>query len=196
MLMEHHKHVKKSDTSEETGKLLQEKESELAGLKKELEETVKKLEEADKQAVEAKDKVLRAYADFDNAKKRLAKEREEFVRFSSETMMRGLLPILDNFERAIAHAASGEDTLSPLRDGIVLIKKQLVDFLTQQGLARLETVGKSFDPHVHEAIGHIDSAEHPDETVLEEIEPGYLLHGRLLRPAKVRISKRQEPGQA
>lgn len=196
MLMEHPKHVKKSDASEETSKLLQDKEAELATLKKELEETAKKLEEANKQAAEAKDKVLRAYADFDNAKKRLAKEREEFVRFSSETMMRGLLPILDNFERAIAHAGSGENDPSSLRDGIVLIKKQFVDFLTQQGLTRLETVGKSFDPHVHEAIGHIDSAEHPDETVLEEIEPGYLLHGRLLRPAKVRISKRQDPGQA
>lgn len=175
---------------------LQEKEVELKAFKKEFEETKKKLEEAEKQAAEAKDKQLRACADFENAKKRLAKERDEFIRFSGETLMRGLLSILDNFERAIAHAdAAGEPENSPLRVGIVLIKKQLADFLAQQGLSRLEAVGKPFDPHVHEAIGHIESAEHPGETVVEEIEPGYLLNGRLLRPARVRISKNQDSGQ-
>lgn len=166
-----------------------------------LEETRKQLEEANKQAAEARDKMLRAFAEFENAKKRLAKEREEFVRFSSESMMRGLLPILDNFERAIAHAdAAGEPANSPLREGVVLIKKQLADFLVQQGLSRIESVGKPFDPHVHEALGHVETEDHPDETVLEEYEPGYLLKGRLLRPAKVRIAKNkhaanQEPGK-
>jgi len=166
-----------------------------------LEETRKQLDEANQQAAEAKDKMLRAFADFENAKKRLAKEREEFVRFSSETMMRGLLPILDNFERAIAHAdAAGEPANSPLREGVMLIKKQLADFLVQQGLSRIESVGKPFDPQVHEAMGHVETEEHPDETVVDEYEPGYLLKGRLLRPAKVRIAKNQpahnqEPGK-
>ncbi len=196
MLMEQDKHVKKSQMPEGQHKSLQGKDAEFEGLKKELEETKKKLEEADKQAAEAKDKLLRAYADFDNAKKRLAKEREEFVRFASETMMRGLLPILDNFERAIVHAdAAGEPKNSPLREGIILIKKQLANFLIQQGLVRMETAEKKFDPHVHEAIGHMESEEHPDETIVEEIEPGYLLNGRLLRPAKVRISRKQDSGQ-
>lgn len=157
-----------------------------------LEETRQELDEANKQAAEAKDKMLRAFADFENAKKRLAKEREEFVRFSNETMMRGLLPILDNFERAIAHAdAAGEPANSPLREGVLLIKKQLADFLVQQGLSRIESVGKPFDPHVHEAMGHVETEEHPDETVVEEYESGYLLKGRLLRPAKVRIARNQ-----
>ncbi len=196
MLMEQDKHVKKSQMPEGQHKSLQGADAELEGLKKELEETKKKLEEADKQAAEAKDKLLRVCADFDNAKKRLAKEREEFVRFSSETMMRGLLPILDNFERAIVHAdAAGEPKNSPLREGIILIKKQLADFLSQQGLVRMETAEKKFDPHVHEAIGHMESEEHPEETIVEEIEPGYLLNGRLLRPAKVRISRKQDSGQ-
>ncbi len=164
-----------------------------------LEETRRQLGEANQQAAEAKDKMLRALADFENAKKRLAKEREEFVRFSSETTMRGLLPILDNFERAIAHADSaGEPADSPLREGVMLIRKQLADFLAQQGLTRVESLGKPFDPHLHEAMGHVETEEHADETVVEEYESGYLLKGRLLRPAKVRIAKNQagqEPGK-
>jgi molecular chaperone GrpE len=137
-----------------------------------------------------KDKFLRAAADFDNAKKRLAKEREEFVRLKVESLVRGLLPIVDNFERALAHLAVPEDKdAEALKSGIVLIKNQFVAFLTHHGISRMHAAGKKFDPHFHEAIAHVESDEHPDETVIEELEPGYLWHGRLLRPAKVRVSR-------
>ena len=181
--MEKEKPVKKVKiTNEEHEKLLA-KAEELERTKKELEDTKAKLEEV-------KDKLLRAAADFDNARKRLAKEKEEFVRFANERLIRGLLPILDNFERAIQHAGGSADQGGDsLKNGIVLIRKQLGDFLTNHGMVRLEVVGKKFDPHFHEAIGVIESKDHPDETVLEEVEAGYLLDKRLIRPAKVRISK-------
>lgn len=159
----------------------------------ELEKTRKALEDAKKQAEESADRLLRAYADFDNAKKRLAREKEEFLRFANEKLMRELLPILDNFDRALIHAEPGlEDSSASLKDGIVLMRKQFADFLNRHGVKRVETVGKKFDPNLHEAIGHVESAEHPDETVLDEVEAGYTLEGRLLRPAKVRISQEKQ----
>jgi len=182
-MMEQEKHSKKIKLTEEEYQALLAKGEELENTKKELEGLKKQLEEI-------KDRLLRTHADFDNAKKRLSKEKEEFVRFANEKLMRGFLPILDNFERAILHSdTSGQDRTSSVKDGIVLIQKQMAVFLAAHGLVRMEVLGKKFDPHFHEAIGHVESADHPDETIVEEIEPGYLLAGRLLRPARVRISQ-------
>jgi molecular chaperone GrpE len=159
----------------------------------ELEKTRRDLEESKKQAEEAADRLLRAYADLENAKKRLAREKEDFVRFANEKLMRELLPILDNFDRALVHTEPGlEDSAASLKEGILLMRRQFADFLSRHGVKRVEAVGKKFDPHLHEALGHVESSEYPDETVLEEIEAGYQLEGRLLRPAKVRISQEKQ----
>lgn len=159
----------------------------------ELEKTRKALEDSKKQAEEAADRLLRAYADLENAKKRLARDKEDFLRFANEKLMRELLPILDNFDRALIHAEPGlEDSAASLKEGIVLMRKQFADFLSRHGVKRVEALGKKFDPNLHEALGHVESAEHPDETVLEEMEAGYVLEGRLLRPAKVRISQEKQ----
>jgi molecular chaperone GrpE len=191
MLMEHEKHTKKGRNGDELREESKpEGHSESHTAQRELEDTKKQLEEANKKLEETQDKLLRAYADFDNAKKRLEREKDERVRFASERLMLGLLPILDNFERALQHTeSSGEEPTSSLKDGIGLIKKQMMNFLTQHGITRLESVGKKFDPHFHEAIGHIETYEPPDDTVVEEVEAGYLYGGRLLRPAKVRVSR-------
>jgi len=187
----------KSEEKEKNGKTGREKETEAqAGS----EETVaKKIEilEADYAALCAKieeleglkDKCLRTAADYENAKKRLAKEREDYLRFANESLIRGILPAIDNLDRALDHTETlAEENAKALRSGVSLVKKQLLDFLKTKGLERLETIGKKFDPHFHEAIGQIECEEHPDETVLEELEAGYLLNEKLLRPAKVRIS--------
>lgn len=186
--MEQEKKVKKAKLTAEEHQALLAKATEFEQVKKDLEETQRQL-------AEMKDKFLRSHADFDNAKKRLAKEKQEFLRFANERLVRGLLPILDNFERAISHAnPSEEGNSNTLKEGITLIEKQLADFLARHGLVRLETLGKKFDPHFHESIGHVESHEHADdETILEEVEAGYLFEGRLLRPAKVRISHRPHP---
>lgn len=184
--MEQEKGTKKVKIPLEEHETLLAKARELEGLKRECEEAKKQLEEL-------KERLLRTAADFDNARKRMSKEQLEQARFANETFVRGLLPVLDNFERAILNVSSqGSNNPPSVADGISLIKRQLTDFLSSQGLARLEVVGKRFDPHFHEAMGHSASEEHPEETVVEELEAGYLFHGRLLRPAKVRISKAKD----
>ena len=142
-----------------------------------------KLIEQAKELESTREKLLRNAADYDNARKRLAKEREEFVRYSQEKILRDLLPVLDNFERALAHSESLDPKLVA---GVRLIGKQLLDTLTQQGLKRLESEGQPFDPHVHEAVDEVEE-EGPEGIVVQEILPGYILHERVLRPAKVRI---------
>lgn len=136
---------------------------------------------------ETKEKMLRSAAEFENAKKRLAKERDEFVRFSLENLIRELLPVLDNFERALSHIGEPKDPQTKgVLLGIQMVFKQLNDLLKNQGLIRLETQHKKFDPHFHEAIGHIFE-DGEEDVIVEEIQPGYLLHDRLVRAAKVRV---------
>lgn len=146
-----------------------------------------------------KDQLLRSAADFENAKKRLARERDEFVRFSQENLIRSLLPVLDNFERAMAHAAMpGMETpasMKGLLTGIEMVRNQLLEILKSQGLERITSLGQPFDPHRHEAVGHRHEPGLVDQ-VVEEVEPGYLLHGRLLRAAKVKIGISPENSSA
>ncbi|MCM8776035.1 MAG: nucleotide exchange factor GrpE [Candidatus Omnitrophica bacterium] len=138
-----------------------------------------------------KDKLLLAAADFDNAKKRLAKERDEFVKFANEGLMISLIPVLDNFERALAHARyEGEDKTETcaqsILTGIQMVYKQLFEVLKNQGLSRMRSVGEIFDPHRHEAVEYVRERGKLDE-IVEEVLPGYLLHDRLLRPARVKV---------
>lgn len=135
-----------------------------------------------------RDRLLRTAADYDNAKKRLAKEREEFVRFSQERLLKDLLPVLDNFERALAHSESVDKNVAL---GVQMIWKQLLDVLSAQGLKRQASLGLPFDPHLHDAIEEVEG-EGPEGIVVNEILPGYVLHDRVLRPAKVQI--RVRPG--
>ena len=132
-----------------------------------------------------KEQLLRSAADFDNAKKRLAKEREEFVKFGQENLIRELLPILDNFDRALFHADESAN-LAGVVKGIQMVLKKLQDTLQGEGLKRVPAVGEKFDPHLHEAVGYVHE-DGPEDVIVEELEAGYKLHDRLLRPAKVRV---------
>lgn len=146
-----------------------------------------KLTAALSEAEVLKDKLLRSAADFENAKKRLVKEKEDFVKFCQEGLIRELLPVLDNFERAMAHSDT-EDAkqLKSIVTGIERVFKQMSEALKNAGLKRIESLGKVFDPHKHEAIAHAEEEGKEDE-IIDEIEPGYMLHDRLLRAAKVRV---------
>lgn len=188
MIMDQEKSSKKVRLGQEEYQILLAKAKELEALKKELEGLKQQYDEM-------RDKFLRSAADFDNARKRMAKEREEFVRFANARLIREFLPLIDNFDRALTHSGDKKRETDPsLQDGIVLIRRQLVDFLVSHGVIRLDVQGKKFDPHFHEAVDHIETVEHPEDTVLEEVEAGYLLEGRLIRPAKVRVAKAR-PGQ-
>lgn len=142
-----------------------------------------------KYAAEKKDltnTLVRLQADFDNYRKRIEKERGQERYRGIELVVENLLPVLDGFDRALA--ADNDPGYADYRKGFELIRRQLWDALAKQGVQRIESVGKEFDPNVHHAIEQIVSAEHSEGTVLEEMQPGYMLHGRVLRPAMVRVS--------
>jgi molecular chaperone GrpE len=146
------------------------------------------LEKIKDEAAENYDKYLRACAEFENYKKRSARDREEFIKYGNERLIKDLLPIADSMERAMNHASDYEDSGAFL-EGMKLIYEQFFASLAKHGVERIESVGETFDPNFHEAVLQVESKEHKDNKVVEEFEKGYLLNGRLLRPAKVSIAK-------
>ncbi len=131
------------------------------------------------------DRIARLQAEFDNARKREAKERAEFRDYAMGSAAEGFLPVLDNF--GLAMNANG--TPEQFRAGVELIAKQLDDAVRSLGLTHVEAVGAQFDPRVHEALGQIETAEHPDGTVMQEVRRGYKIKERLLRPALVQVAR-------
>jgi molecular chaperone GrpE len=145
--------------------------------------------------VELKDRFLRSAADFENAKKRLTKEREDFFKYALEDIILDLLHVLDNFERALNHVDQDDEKTKPIREGFLLIEKQLLSSLSERGLRRVETVGKPFDPELHEAVEHVICEDQAEGIVIEEVSSGYQLHGRLIRAPKVKVSAKKETEQ-
>lgn len=143
------------------------------------------------QADEYLDLLKRAKADFENYKKRIQQERLEFTQFANEELIRDLLPVLDNFERAINHSGKQVD-LEAVVSGIRLVKKDFEEVLKKRGLQRVEAFGLPFDPKIHEAVAERESSEYPDQTVIEELQTGYRLGERLLRPTQVVVSMKVE----
>ncbi|MBN2208664.1 MAG: nucleotide exchange factor GrpE [Candidatus Coatesbacteria bacterium] len=146
------------------------------------------LKEKAASADEYLDSLRRSQAEFANFRRRWEKERQQIVLYGEQDLVKDLLVVLDNFERAIA-AARETDSESPLLKGIVMVYEQLTDTLGKRGLKRIEAKGKEFDPNVHEAVSQTCSMEVPDNHVLEELQPGYMFQDRLLRPAMVRVAK-------
>ena len=130
--------------------------------------------------------LLRRQADFDNYRKRIEKERAEDSRRATARVVESLIPIVDGFEHALA--AHKEDEYASYRRGFELIYKQLLDNLARLGVERVEPLGRPFDPHMHQAMDRTETAEHDDGTILEVFQPAYLFHGRVLRPALVRVA--------
>jgi molecular chaperone GrpE len=130
---------------------------------------------------------LRLQADFENFKRRVERERRETERRASSVVMERLLPILDNFERAIS-SPPDEGGNGAFRDGVVLIFRQLLEELRREGLTPIDTIGQPFDPQIHEAVATDHESGLPSHTVVEELRRGYLLRGRVLRPALVKVA--------
>ena len=136
------------------------------------------------------DKFLRAAADLDNYRKRVGREKEELARFTSERVVTALLPVLDNLERALDAAQKQGDANPALLEGLQQVQSQFRRTLAEFGLQEVvANAGHPFDPNLHEAVSHIDSAEHPEGHVIEQLQRGYKLGDRLLRPARVVVSK-------
>jgi molecular chaperone GrpE len=130
--------------------------------------------------------LLRRQADFENYRKRIEKERAEDSRRSTARVVESLIPIVDGFEHALA--AHKDDEYSSYRKGFELIYKQLLDNLARLGVERVEPLGALFDPHMHQAMDRTETTEHPDGAILEVFQPAYVFHGRVLRPALVRVA--------
>ena len=133
------------------------------------------------------DRLLRKQAEFDNYKKRVERERAEFVQFASSELMKEILNALDSYELALKNAAVDES----VRQGFGLIYKQLQDTLARFGLKSIEAKGQKFDPNFHQAVSTQATDEVEENTVLEEMRKGYLLHGRMLRPAMVSVAVKE-----
>jgi molecular chaperone GrpE len=134
------------------------------------------------------DRYIRQVAEMENFKKRTTRDREESVRYANETLVKDLLPVIDNLERAIGHAASG-DKGKLLVEGVDMVLKGFLDTLAKHGVRPVAAVGLAFDPAQHEALAQVESAVHPPNTVIEAHQSGYLMRDRLLRPALVTVSK-------
>jgi len=143
------------------------------------------------QAAEHWDKLLRATADFDNFRKRVARERQDLLKYGADGLMHKLIPVLDNFEMAMAasNLADG-DAVKSLRTGIAMIHQQLKTALTEAGLRELDATNQAFDPNYHEAVSQEESAEVPEGRVLRQLRKGYQLYDRLLRPASVVVARK------
>ena len=143
------------------------------------------VEELRRERDSLQDRLLRTAAEFDNYRKRMDRDRRELAEYTAGEVMTELLPIIDNLERAL-QAASQDD---PLRKGVELIHRQMLDILRKRGVKPIEALGADFDPNFHQAVIHEASAEHREGEVMEELQRGYVVGDRLLRPAMVKVAK-------
>ena len=132
------------------------------------------------------DRYLRTVAEFDNVRKRAAREREEYTRYANESLLRDLLPVLDNLDRALLAARS--EPAAAVTTGVELIQRELLRVLEKFGLTPFSSVGQPFDPERHEAVARVQRPDLPEMTVADETGRGYLLNGRVLRPAMVTVA--------
>ena len=156
-----------------------------------IDELQKRLDEKNKEYEDLYDRFLRATADFENFKKRAEREKLDRIKFANEDLVRELLPIVDNLERALASSESSKDTES-IRKGIEIILEQVLKTLKKFGLISYASLGEKFDPTRHEAVEQVESTEHEASTIINELQKGYFLNGRLLRPALVTVTKHPE----
>ncbi len=156
---------------------------------KTIEETLR--EELEKQQAEARkyqDQYLRALAEVENIKKRTQRDREEYIKYGNVSLIKKILPVLDDLERAV-DAAQASSEAEGLRKGVEMTAKSLLEILKNEGLEVIESQGKPFDPQYHQPLTVEPSDDFPENTVLEELQKGYVLHDRVIRPALVKVSQ-------
>lgn len=152
-----------------------------------VEELLEKLSAAEQKAEENYQKLLRAQADFDNFRRRTRQEREEQAKYAALPLMEDLLPVLDNFERALIAGKEATDTASIVQ-GVEMVFRQVEQVLQNAGLSVIPSVGEPFDPNVHQAVAQEESSEYDSGVVTEELQKGYKLKERVIRPAMVKVS--------
>ena len=144
-------------------------------------------EKKEKEAAANYDRYLRAVADLENYKKRSIREKADIIKYGKEDIIKDILPFVDSLDRALDHADSSD--IQAFKEGIRLIQEQLLSCLKKHGVEKIDSIDLDFDPNFHEAMMQVESEEHADNKVVNELQKGYLLNGRLLRPSKVCICK-------
>ncbi|MBP1908925.1 nucleotide exchange factor GrpE [Methanolobus bombayensis] len=146
---------------------------------------------AEEEAAQLREKLLRLTAEFDNFRKRSVREKEEYRKFAVEQIIIELLEVYDNFERALESAKQTDD-IDAVITGVEMVFKQFTGILEKEGLEKIECHGAEFDPHLHEAMMHVEHPDHDENTVVDVCKPGYCLHTKVIRPAMVTVSKKPE----
>ena len=154
-----------------------------------------KLQDEARKAGEYWERILRLQADFENTGKRLEKEKQDFLKFANEGVLTELLAILDDLERAVELAESRHQDPAAFLKGVEMILAHLYEMLKAYGVKPIEAKGKLFDPHLHEALMQVEDSSKEENTVVEELQKGYLLSDRVLRTAKVKVSKMAKQGE-
>jgi molecular chaperone GrpE len=186
-LAEEDRAEKEVDGSEDSEPTPEDQESGEVALEPRLEDEFSRLTE---ELEEVRDLVRRKQAEFENYRKRVERERKDFLDHATSGLVTEILPVLDNLERALEAPDSGEE--DRLREGVAITHRQFLDILVKAGLREVEALGRDFDPHVHEAVGRIETHEHRDGEVLEVYQKGYFFKGRLMRPALVAVVQRPQ----
>jgi molecular chaperone GrpE len=156
--------------------------------------TPEQFEELKQRAIKADEnweRLVRATADFDNFRKRATREKQESIRFANEALLEKLIPVIDNFDMALAAAQNGQsEATQSLHTGINMIYQQFRQTLKDSGLEEIDATGKPFDPNIHEAVSQLDSEDIPEGQVVQQLRKGYILRDRLIRPATVIIARK------
>ena len=167
--------------------------------KEEIEETgdpfelmEKELESLKQENQENHDRVLRVSAEFENYKKRAAREMNDFRKFANESFAKAMLPVIDNLDRAIESSSNDKHTNNSVVEGVNMTLKEILKVFDQFNIKPFESLGKTFDPGFHQAVMQEETEDHPDNTVSKELQKGYMIHDRLLRPAMVVVAKAKE----
>jgi molecular chaperone GrpE len=157
-------------------------------LQDELAELREKFQAKEKESEENYERYLRQVAEVDNFKKRVNREKEDAIRYANENLIKDILPVIDNLERAIAHAQGGGNG-KPLVEGVEMVLRALLDVFNKHGVVQVPAVGAVFDPAKHEAMAQVESSEYEPNTIIDEHHKGFLFRDRLLRPALVTVAK-------
>ena len=156
---------------------------------KEMEEKVETLE---KEAAENHDRLLRMAAEFDNYKKRATREMNDFRKFANENFAKALLPVIDSMDLAIESSSNDKHVNNSMVEGVNMTLKEILKIFEQFGVKRFESIGNTFDPNIHQAVMQEETDKFPENTVSKELQKGFMIHDRLLRPAMVVVSKKPE----
>jgi molecular chaperone GrpE len=157
-----------------------------------VEEVQSKLEAAEKEAKENYDRLLRISADFENFKKRTSREMADLRKFANESLIKAMLPVVDNLERALDSANHKQFAGNPIAEGVQMTLSEILNIFEKFNVRQIESLEKPFDPMFHQAVTQQESDDHPDKIVLHELQKGYLMHDRLVRPAMVVVSQKKE----